>query len=109
MGKFRKIVEEKSITVHGLYEYSQELVQAGKEGWETNAANRFFPFSHLNMYTIGLVKYEPVEEKAEPVVSEETKALLAKVEAATGESQVGAAVVPEEDNVKPRRGRPAKA
>ena len=41
-------------------------------------------------------------------MSEETKALLAKVEAATGESQVGAAVVPEEDNVKPRRGRPAK-
>ena len=108
MGKFRKIIEEKNITVYSLWDYSRELIKAGKEGWETNSKNIYFPFTNLNMYTITLVKYEP-EEIKEEVKNPEVQELLAKVEEATGESQVGAAVVPEEDNVKPRRGRPAKS
>lgn len=95
----KEVVEEKSIITSTLQDYTKKVIEAAKEGFETNELNRFYARSSIGVYSITLVKYAPEKEivklEDKPAVQE----LLAKI-GAEADEQVGAAIPTEAPKVK---------
>ena len=103
----KEVVEEKSIIESSLQAFTKKVIEAAKEGFETNELNRFYARSSIGVYAVTLVKYAPPKEVVKIEDKPEVQELLEKI-GADAEDQVGAAIPVEVPKVK-RAGRIAKA
>lgn len=102
----REIVEKKSIHCSTLQHFTKEVIEAAKEGFETNELNENYARASIGVFSITLVKYAPEKETVKLEDKPAVKELLEKIGAGADE-QVGAAIPAEVPKAK--RGPKAKA